>query len=151
MLVEMLLASAEHGPDRQAVSDPLQSFSYGGLVRFADVMRRQIEGATSCPRVGILMPSSCAFAGTLFGALWAGRAAVPLNYLLQPAEIAAVIADAGIDTVISVKHFAPLLDALPIQKRYMEDLPLTTELASAATRTLPPAPKTAPDDLALLL
>jgi len=149
MLVDSLLASADRGATRLAVSDPSQALDYAGLVRFADVMRRQIESVTKCERVGIMMPSSCAFAGTLYGILWAGRTALPLNFLLQPAEIAAIVADAGIDTIIGVKHFSPLLNGLPVKTKYIEDLNLAHEMSG--TFTAAPPPKTTPDDIALLL
>jgi len=149
MLVETLLASAERGAGRPAVADPMQAFDYGGLVRFADVMRNQIASVTNCPRVGLMMPSSCGFAATLYGILWAGRAAVPLNFLLQPAEIAAVVADAGIDTIVGVKHFAPLLEGLPVNVVYLEDVPVAQEMR--ASRPIVPVPTAAKDDLAVLL
>ena len=149
MLVDSLLASADRGATRLAVSDPNQALDYAGLVRFSDVMRRQIESATKCERVGIMMPSSCAFAGTLYGILWAGRTAVPLNFLLQPAEIAAIVADSGIDTIIGIKHFSPLLNGLPVKTKYVEDIALAREMAG--TWSAAPAPKTKADDIALLL
>ncbi|RIK64170.1 MAG: long-chain-fatty-acid--CoA ligase [Planctomycetota bacterium] len=151
MLVDTLLASAERGAGRPAMADPFVSLDYGNLVRFADVMRRQVEKATSHPHVGILMPAGCAFAGTFYGALWAGRTAVPLNFLLQPAEVAAVVKDSGLDTVFTVKYFAEMAAALPCKVVYMEDLPVKREMVMERLRRTPPAPSVGPDDTAVLL
>lgn len=151
MIVETLLAAAERGGSCPAVADPLLSLDYANLVRFADVMRRQIESQTQNPHVGILMPSCAAFAGTFYGALWAGKTVVPLNFLLQPAEVAAVVRDAGLDTIYTVKYFAELAAALPAKAVFMEDLPVKREMVMERIRRTPPAPNVSPDDTAVLL
>lgn len=151
MLVEALLSAAGRGGDRPAVADPFRALSYGNLARLADVMRRQVVKATSNPHVGIMMPSSCAFAGTFYGIMWAGRVAVPLNFLLQPAELRAVVEDAGLDTVFAVKYFREQLQGLPVRVVYIEDLPLKREMVLERVRRQPPPPKVGGDDLAVLL
>lgn len=151
MIVETLINSAERGGTQPAVADPLMSLDYANLVRFADVMRRQIESQTDNPHVGILMPSSAAFAGTFYGVLWAGRTAVPLNFLLQPAEVAAVVRDAGLDTIYTVKYFAELAATLPAKAVFIEDLPVKREMVLERVRRTPPPPNVKPDDTAVLL
>ena len=151
VIVETLLEAAERGGSRPAVADPLVSLDYANLVRFADVMRRQVESQTQNPHVGILMPSTTAFAGTFYGTLWAGRTAVPLNFLLQPAEVAAVVRDAGLDTIYTIKHFAELASALPAKAVFMEDLPIKREMIMERVRRMPPPPSVNPDDTAVLL
>ena len=151
MIVEKLLAAAEQGGERPAVADPFRSLSYGNLVRFAAVVRRQVEKATSRRHVGIMMPSSCAFPGAFYGTLWAGRVAVPLNFLLQPAELTAVVQDAEIDTIFTIRYFADQVAALPARAVFLEDLPLKREIVLQHLRRTPPPPKAAPADLAVLL
>ena len=151
MIVDTLLAAADRGGGRPAVADPFRALNYGNLVRFADVMRRQIVKATSNPHVGIMLPSCCAFAGTFYGVLWAGRVAVPLNFLLPPAELKTVVADAGIDTIFTIRHFRELAEALPVRVTYVEDLPLKREMILERLRRFPPPPKVGDDDLAVLL
>ncbi|MBN2561381.1 MAG: AMP-binding protein [Phycisphaerae bacterium] len=151
MIVETLLAAAEQGRGRPAVADPFRSLSYGELVRFAAVMRGQVAKATSSEHVGIMMPSCCAFAGTFYGALWAGRVAVPLNFLLRPAELAAVVEDARLDTVFTINHFAEQAASLPAKSVFMEDLPLKREVVLQHLRRKPPVPSVAGDDVAVLL
>jgi len=145
------MASAERGGDRPAVADPFTSLTYGNLVRFADVMRRQVEKTTQSPHVGILMPSSCAFAGTFYGVLWAERTVVPLNFLLQPPEIAAIVKDSGLDTIYTVKHFSELVGQLPVKAVFIEDLPVKREMILERVHRKPPPPTVQPDDVAVLL
>lgn len=151
MLVETLLNTADRGADRPAVGDPFRETTYSELVRFADVMRRQVDKATKLPHVGILMPSSCAFAGTFYGTLWSGRTAVPLNFLLQPSELAAIARDAEIDTIFTVKYFAELASQIPVRSILMEDLPLMREMVLERVHRRPPPPSVAKDDIAVLL
>ncbi len=161
MIVETLLASAERGGKNPAVADPTRELNYADLVRFSDVMRRQVERATSAPHVGLLIPSTVAFAGTFYGILWARRTAVPLNFLLQPAELAAVARDAEIDTVFTIKHFRNLAEGMKqgfesqagksLRLIYMEDLPLKREMVLERIRRRPPAPRVEPDETAVLL
>jgi long-chain acyl-CoA synthetase len=151
VIVDTLLAAADRGGARPAVADPFRALNYGNLVRLADVMRRQVKKATDNPHVGIMLPSCCAFAGTFYGVLWAGRVAVPLNFLLQPAELKAVVDDAGIDTVFTIKHFREQVEALPVRAIYVEDLPLKREMILERLRWFPPPPKVRDDDLAVLL
>ena len=151
MLVDTFLATVERHAGRPAVADPTTELTYGQLALLAGVLRRQVESASGNDRVGIMMPSSVGFVGALYGALWAGRTAVPLNFLLQPAELRAVIQDSGIDTIFSVRHFEKALAGLPLKTVYLEDLPIRQEMAALHAAQLPPAPPARPDELAVLL
>ncbi len=161
MLLETLLASAERCGNHAAVADPTRELDFANLVRLADVMRRQVEKATSAPHVGLLVPSTVAFAGTFYGILWARRTAVPLNSLLQPAELAAVARDAELDTVFTIKHFRDLAEGMKqgfesqvrrhLRLIYIEDLPLKREMVLQRIRRRPPAPRVEPDETAVLL
>ena len=151
MIVDTLLRAAENDGVRAAVADPQRSLDFANLARFACVMRRHVEKATSAANVGLMLPSTCAFAGTFYGILWAGRTALPLNFLLQPAELAAVVRDAGLDVVFTIKHFSRLADALPVKVVYLEDLPLKRDMLLQRVRSMPPAPVVRDDDVAVLL
>jgi acyl-CoA synthetase (AMP-forming)/AMP-acid ligase II len=151
MLVDALLESADRRPGQVAVADPFVELTYANLVRLADVMRRHVEATTSCPRIGIMLPSSVGFVATYLGALWARRVVVSLNFLLQPAELAAVVADAGIDTIYAVKPFETMVSPLPVRAVYLEDLPLKRAMVLERLRRKPPAPRVAPDETAVML
>jgi len=151
VLVEDLLHAVERGSRRIAVADPLHSLTYADLARLANVMRRQVESLTQARHVGIMLPSSCAVAGALYGVMWAGRVAVPLNFLLQPQELAGVVIDSEIDTILTIRHFAELAEQLPAHAVFLEDLPIKREMVLERIRRKPPPPRAHRDDTAILL
>lgn len=151
MLVDALLETATRYGGSPAVADQARRWSYRQLTAVAIAMQRIIAGGTSCDRVGILLPASTAFPATLFGALWALRTAVPLNFLLSAGELRQIVLDAGIDTVFSVHHFEELVRQLPVRSVFLEDLPLRRRVLLARLRRRPEAPKVRASDTAVLL
>jgi long-chain acyl-CoA synthetase len=159
MLVETLLESAMKRGDCPAVADGTRSLTYRQLVGLSVVMRKHVEQATQRPHVGILLPSTAVCAATVYGALWAGKTIVPLNFMLQPAEVAAIVVDSEIDTVFTTKFFRELAGALPCKVVYVEDLSIQEDMAAMAQAPvatggvpqLPPVPKVGRDDTAVLL
>jgi long-chain acyl-CoA synthetase len=150
LLIDSLIAAADRRLD-VSIGDPFRTMKYGDFVKLADVMRRQVVKASANPRVGMMMPSTCIFGATLYGILWAQRTAVPLNFLLQPAELAAVVKDAGLDVIFTVRHFADQLKDIPVTKIFVEDLPLKREMILGKLRRLPAAPKVDPDAIATMI
>lgn len=151
MLLDALLAAAREKPKAPAVSDPTLSLNYKQLARLASVFRGVIGRGTSCERVGIMLPATAAFPAVLMGTWWAGKIAIPLNFLLRAEELAKVIADAQIDYILTVKPFAELVEALSCRVQYLEDLPLKRKMIFAMFRGLPPAPKVEPSQTAVIL
>lgn len=151
MLIEMLLESARRSPQTVAVADSMRSFTYKQLTRIAMVMRQVIRSRTNNDHVGIMLPSSSLFPAVLMGTLWASRTAVPLNFLLSAEELLPVVQDAGLDTIITVKHFSKLLETLPVKVVYLEDLPLKRKIIFSYFKPIPPAPKVELSDTAVLL
>jgi long-chain acyl-CoA synthetase len=121
-----ILGRALISPRRTAVIDDRRSYSYAQIAGGALYMAEAIERLTDARHVGIMLPTSGAFPMALLGAWMARRVAVPLNYLLAPDELAYVIRDSDIDTIITAQ---PMLDflgdapAIPsdIQLAKMED------------------------------
>lgn len=159
MLVETLLESAAKRGDKPAVADPSKSLTYRQLVGLSLVLREQIAVATERPHVGLMLPSTAVCAASVYGALWAGKTIVPLNFMLQPAEVGAIVNDAELDVVFTTKFFRELAGTLPCKVIYVEDLPLMEQLAALAQKAaaaggvpaLPPPPKVNRDDTAVLL
>ena len=91
MLLDLLLQARRRAPAAIAVADASREVTYRQLTLLAwalrDVTRRQTRGE----RVGIMLPASTIFPAALFGVLWAQRIAVPLNFLLNPEELAGVV------------------------------------------------------------
>ncbi|MEE9297024.1 MAG: AMP-binding protein [Phycisphaerae bacterium] len=151
MLVDQLLKQNRLQPRSPAVSDPVSSLTYRNLTSLAVVMRQLVLHETRRDTVGILLPSGGAFAGSFFGTLWAGKVAVPLNFLLSTEELADIVRDAELDLILSVHHFDKATSQLPAQTLCLEDLPIKRRVFAARFRRRPPAPAVQPDDLAVLL
>lgn len=106
-----------------------------------------VDTHSSSPRVGVMLPTSGAFAGVMAGVWAAGRTVVPLNYLLKPEELRYVIDDCGTDLVIASRALCQQLDITPSAPRtvWIEDIGFRS----------PPSPRwptrTDPDDLAVVL
>jgi len=151
MLLEMLLEAARRRPGAEAVRDPTRTLTFRQLKTLAVALRGVVLRETQRDCVGIMLPATAAFNGAFFGALWAGKIAVPLNFLLSGDELGAIIADADLELVLTTRHFEKLAAGLPARKVYLEDLPLKRLVLTAIFRKTPRPPESDPDDLAVLL
>ena len=151
MLVDAFVDSVRRQGKTLAVDDGLRALTFSRLGTLAGVFREIILAETSCPRVGIILPASSAFPAVLFGTLWAKRVAVPLNFLLAADELLPVVQDAGLDLILTVRHFAQLTAKLPVRSLFLEDLGLKRRLLFALLRRFPPIPVVKPDDTAVIL
>src|SRR5256885_8029813 len=97
MLFEPLFTHATSQPTTLAITDDRGRFSYAELAAMAAGMSRVIAAHTERPRIGLLLPPGAGYVASFYGALLAGKAVVPVNYLLGDREIAHCIADSGID------------------------------------------------------
>ncbi len=96
-------------PGRVAIVDDRRTYTFGKVLLGSLHMAAHIERETSRKNVGLLLPTSGMMPLSLLGCWLAGRVAVPMNYLLSPHELNAIIEDSGIDTIFSV---GPMLDLL---------------------------------------
>ncbi len=151
MLVDVLLKANRRSPKKLAVSDGMQSLTYGQLTRLAVVLRDVVLRETRLDKVGIMMPASGAFPGALFGVLWASKIAVPLNFLLTPAELSAIVKDSGLDLILTIRHFRDLASKLPARTIFLEDLALKRKLLFAMFKSNPPVPQVDDDATAVIL
>lgn len=89
-------------PNRIAVADDQGSHSslklFGGAMHLAKFIGR----STQKPAVGLMLPTGASFPMALLGAWQAGKTVVPINYLLEKKALHHVIADSGIDTLLTV-------------------------------------------------
>jgi long-chain acyl-CoA synthetase len=144
MLIESLLNTAARQPQEIAVIDESGQQTYERLAGAAARVAAGVSAATQRPVVGLLLPSGAGFVASFYGTLWAGKAVVPINFLLSGREIGHVVADSGIDTVITIPLLATKLADLRL--RILDVAQLT-----ATPNSPPPLPKTAADDLAVLM
>src|SRR5437762_5823845 len=76
--------------------------------RIASVLKERLNGDT----VGILLLNSQKYIATMLGAWKAGKTAVPLNYLLPPAELGFIIKDSGMAGLVSSQFFNQAIGAI---------------------------------------
>lgn len=140
MLLEPLLKHATDKPQATAITDDRGVTSYAALGAMAAGLAQVIAKETPKESVGVLLPASASFAACFYGALLAGKSIVPINFLLSPQQIAHMIADSGIDTILTAPPLAEKFTGLPVKVIDLSQLP-----AGCAT-TLPSSPKHMPDD-----
>ena len=109
MLIEPLLDHAEKVPNDIATHDETGTRTFGQLAASAAGLADFLSGATSRPSVGLLLPAGAGFVASFYGTLLAGKTVVPINFLLGEKEINHIIADSGIDTVVTIPILAARL------------------------------------------
>ncbi len=111
-LSELFEEAVEAHRSSIAVIEEDRRYAFGELSdevnRIAAVIREKVKGDT----VGILLLNSQKYVAVLLAVWKAGKTAVPLNYLLQPADIGFIIKDSGMSGLISSQFFAQSLAAL---------------------------------------
>jgi long-chain acyl-CoA synthetase len=147
MLFEQLFTHAQLQPQAVAVIDDQGRYTYQQLAMMTARMGAFIASKTLRPNVGLLLPAGVGFVSSFYGALLAGKTVVPINFLLGDREIAHVVGDSGIDTVLTVPPLAGRLKDLPLN---------VVDLTLLATPTPPvPTPLCLPDpaaaDVAVLM
>lgn len=90
-------------PDRPAITFGGETLTYGRFAYQIDCLAAQLRagGVTVGDRVGYLGSNDPAFLTTMFACARAGAIFVPLNFRLTGAELAYIIDDAGITTLVA--------------------------------------------------
>jgi long-chain acyl-CoA synthetase len=73
--------------------------------RIAGLLQQKVKGDT----VGVLLLNSQKYIATMLAIWKTGKTAVPLNYLLPPAELGFIIKDSGMSALVSSQFFAQAL------------------------------------------
>jgi long-chain acyl-CoA synthetase len=152
MLFEPLFQHAAQLPTDIAVIDDTGQYTHQQLAGMAAGLGVFLGSQTSKDKVGLLLPAGVGFAASFYGTLLAGKSVVPINFLLGDKEIAHVIADSGIDTIVTIAQLAGKLKDSPLK---VIDLPSVLKAAAAnppaAAGGMPKLPQPKPDDLAVLM
>lgn len=146
MLFEHLFQHAQAQPQQVAIHDDRGSTTYQQLAGMAAGLGMYLQMQTQRRRVGILLPTSGAFAATFYGTLLAGKSAVLINFLLGDREIAHIIQDSEIDTVVTIPQLGARLQNTPLKLVDLTQLPQTPPAAIS-----PKFPTPRPDDEAALI
>ncbi len=112
-LTRTILRSLLRHPLRVRVIDDRGSWKAYQLYVGALHAARAITQTTDADKIGLMVPTSAAFPVGMLAAWMLGRTIVPLNYLLSRDELAYVINDAGLDTVVTVKPMLDFVGGLP--------------------------------------
>jgi long-chain acyl-CoA synthetase len=146
MLFESLFKHADQQPHQPAVVDDSGTYTWQQYAAAAAGLGMYLGVQTDQPRVGLLLPASMGFAASFYGTLLAGKTAVPINFLLGDREVQHIIADSGIDTIVSAPPLTDRLKDTPLKIVDLSQLPKTPPAAIT-----PKFPDKSLDDLAVLL
>jgi long-chain acyl-CoA synthetase len=146
MLFEPLFAHADRQPQQVAIIDDTGRYTYQQLAAMSAGLGMYLSMQTQRPRVGLLLPASAGMVASFYGTLLAGKTAVPFNFLLGDREIAHIIADSDVDTVITIPQLAGRLKDAPLNVIDLTQLPKVPPAAIT-----PKFPQVSPDDVAILL
>src|SRR5688500_1082018 len=148
MLFESLFKHADARPHEIAVTDDTGQYTWQQLAAAAAGLGMYLRMQTDKPRVGLLLPTSMGFAASFYGTLLAGKTVVPINFLLGEREVAHIIADSGIDTIVSIPLLAARLKDLPLK---IVDLDQLRKMAPPPGAIKPKFPDVKADDLSVLM
>jgi long-chain acyl-CoA synthetase len=148
MLLDPLFQHAQSQGQSPAIIDDSGQYTFQQLAAMSVGLGMYLAGQTDRPRVGLLLPASAGFAASFYGTLLAGKAAVPINFLLGEREMAHVIRDSGIDTVVTIPILGQRLAGLPLKVVDLTKLPKPPAGLPATPSRLPTP---AASDMAVLL
>ena len=114
LLSQLVDRSADRRADGEAFVAPEGRLTYGELAagsnRLAHLLRD--EGVRRGDRVGIFMPRTLETAVGVYGILKAGAAYVPIDPQMPAGGLARLVADCGIEHLISDRNQLPVLERL---------------------------------------
>lgn len=124
-MVEWLMESVEKYGAEVGVVDDLRRHTWAEVGALAAGVAERVRGMVGegqgSGRVGVLLPAGAGFLGAFFGVLLAGKAVVPINFLLGAKEIGHVLKDSGVEVVISTGTLVErMAGSLPGAEEIME-------------------------------
>ncbi len=146
MLFESLYSNAAKQPNDIAIIDDSGKYTYQQVAAMSAGLGMYLASQTDKDKVGLLLPAGVGFAASFYGTLLAGKSVVPINFLLGDKEVAHVIKDSGIDTVVTIPFLAGRVKDTPLKVIDLSLLPKSSPIAVPAKF---PSPK--PTDLAVLM
>jgi long-chain acyl-CoA synthetase len=148
MLVEPLLAHAAKTPHEIAIRDDGGPQTYQQLAGWAAGLGTYLAAQTRQSNVGLLLPAGSGFVASFYGILLAGKSVVPINFMLGEREIRHVLADSGLDTVVTIGPLAGKLEGTPIKIVDLTQLPRSP---AGVVPTAAPCPSRNANDPAVLM
>jgi long-chain acyl-CoA synthetase len=150
MLFESLLNHAKNTPQEIAIQDDTGRFTYQQVAAFAAGLGKCLPTLTQRSNVGLLLPAGVGFVASFYGTLLAGKSVVPINFLQGEREIAHVIADSGIDTILTIPFLAGKIKAEGIKIIDLTQLP-RPQSDAPIEQNWPAASAKSADDIAVIM
>ena len=155
-LATAFAASARKNSAKTAMFWGEQSFTYDWLRERAERVAANLTGVLGVragERVGLWLKNCPEFVPALFGILQAGAVVVPINNFLKPDEVAHILADAGIEVLITDAAMTEGLAKLTAARPRLQALLVDALEAPAAGRAAAPGPgvRLQRDDLAVII
>ena len=137
---DLLLTTADQYPDTDALVLPDARLTYRELVSRALTRARALQALGVKPRehVGLLLPTGFDFVETFFAIAFCGAVAVPVNARYRPSELAYVIENGDLVTVVTTDRVA---DKVNFVERLTEALPGIGSGGDPRALRVPAAPK----------
>jgi len=135
-LVKAFLEACAQAGDSPCLISGDECLSLPELLRRASILASSIKSdETECVRrtssksdfIAILLPNSIDFAVGFWAALLAGRAVMPLNFMLKSAEIAPLFKHSGARTLLTSSSFKPVVESVqstlesPLRVIYLDE------------------------------
>jgi len=114
-------ACARYG-NKAALKDGEFHFRYRDVLRGASSVAESLSEMGASERVGLLAVNGMDFVCGFFGTLLSGRVVAPLNYMLAPEEVGALVKYVGAETLVVSKAFDELGAALPARAVNAQEL-----------------------------
>jgi acyl-CoA synthetase (AMP-forming)/AMP-acid ligase II len=139
-LGDLLLAAAEARPEADAVVLPDGRLSYRELAERAWQYARALQALGVRPRdhVGLLLPTCLEFPEFLFAIALCGAVTVPINARFRAGELAYVIGNSDVVTLVTTDTVAEHVDFV---ERLCEGLPGLADAPNPLHLALPGAPR----------
>lgn len=157
-LLERFVTACATAPERAAIIEGDKRIPFPELLKQSIGLSLLLREHDPSPHghVGLLLPNIAAFPACHFGALLADKVSVPINVLLQPSEIAFILRDAEIHTVLTISLFKPLFEKMGDAVGWKVNAICLDELPPAPEGITPPPIEKLisherPDDLAVLV
>jgi len=137
---DLLLTAADRYPDSDAIVFPEARLNYGQLVERSLKWARALRAAGVQPgeHVGLLMPTSFDFVEIMFGISLAGAVIVPVNARYKPSELAYVIENGDLVTLVTTDRVAEHVNFV---ERLNQALPSLAAAKDPLALSLPEAPR----------
>ena len=150
-------ARADATPNRRALTFEGSTWTFGEMLHRIDRLAADLQQGGVChgDRVAFIGLNQPSFFETLFATARLGAIFVPLNFRLTGPELAFIINDAGVHTVVADELHRPVVESvradLPVRRYLCDDPADGWEPLHGGTRELGTPESVDPDEVAIIM